>query len=180
MAVCHWLGYGSFYPVYEVGTTLDARGFLREEAINGDKRREKREKWENLWLPMTVDWSYCANRFELGSRSDPASWLEEPYSVLWLAVVLYWQVCCYWLPVNWSHDVDCHMIVRFTSPATRGFLSPLLSLFCRRKKTSGTGDRVYLRRVEQKLFLCSCRCHIRFYWNKFSKSEMRSKFSNDR
>ena len=43
-------------------------------------KREKIEKrWENLWVPATVDWSYRANRFELGSRSDPASWLEEPY-----------------------------------------------------------------------------------------------------
>ena len=33
--------------------------------------------------------------------SDRASWLEEPYSVLWLAVVN-WQVCCYWLVVNWT------------------------------------------------------------------------------
>ena len=131
-------GMGHSIQSMKSGTTLDARGFLREEAISGDKRREKREKWEDLWLPMTVDWSYCANRFELGSRSDPASWLEEPYSVLWLAVVLYWQVCCYWLPVNWSHDVDCHMIVRFISSATRGFLSPLLSLFSQQKKTSGT------------------------------------------
>ena len=38
---------------------------------------EKRERrWENLWLPTTVDWSYDTNRFELGSKSDPASWLE--------------------------------------------------------------------------------------------------------
>ena len=116
-------------------TTLGARGFLSEEPRSGDKQsikwwREKRERrWENLWLPTTVDWSYRANRFELGSRSDPASWLEEPYSVLWLAVVN-WQVCCYWLlDNNWSHDVDCHMIVRFASPTTRGFLSPLLSFF---------------------------------------------------
>ena len=45
-------------------------------------RHEKREKEvarENLWLPATDDWSYRANRFKLGSRSDPASWLEETY-----------------------------------------------------------------------------------------------------
>ena len=56
--------------------TLGARGFLREEPWRGEKRRERR--WENLWLPATVDWSYRTNRFELGSRSDPASWLEQP------------------------------------------------------------------------------------------------------
>ena len=56
-----------------VMATLGARGFLREE-----QQEEKREKrWENLWLPTTVDWSYRANRFELGSKSDPASWLED-------------------------------------------------------------------------------------------------------
>ena len=70
--------------------TLSARGFLRGE-------RERR--WENLWLPTTVNWSYCANRFGLGSRSDPASRLEGPYTVLWLALVN-WQVCCYWLLFN--------------------------------------------------------------------------------
>ena len=119
--------------------TLDARGFLREERPwssdkrSGEERREKR--WENLWLPKTVNWPYCANRFELGSRCDPASWLEEPYSKLWLAVVNWQVLCCYWLLVNWSHDLDYHMIVRFTSPATRGFLWLLSS---RWKKSSGT------------------------------------------
>ena len=42
-----------------------------------------------------------------------------------------------------SHDTYCSMIVRFTSPATRGFLLPLLSLSClvssRRKKHLGPG-----------------------------------------
>ena len=103
--------------------------FLKEEPWSGNKWSakwwgEREKRWENLWLPATVNWSYCANRFELGSRSDPISWLGEPYSVLWLAVAN-WQVCCYWLVVNWSHDVDCHMIVRFASPATKGFLSLL-------------------------------------------------------
>ena len=64
--------------IYLSKGTLDARGFLREEPWSGDKRtakwRERREKsWEDLWFPTTVTWSYCANRFELGSRSDPAS-----------------------------------------------------------------------------------------------------------
>ena len=42
------------------------------------------------------------------------------------------------------------MIMRFASPATRGFLSPLLSLSClvssRRKKTSGTRVNYYTRK----------------------------------
>ena len=57
--------------------TLGARGFLREEpwsVISEAVKREKIDKrWENLWLPTTADRSYCTNRFELGSRSDPAS-----------------------------------------------------------------------------------------------------------
>ena len=104
-------------------------------------RREERERWENLWLPATADWSYRANRFELGSRSDPTSWLEEPYSVTWLAFVN-WQVCCYWLLVNRLSWPYRSTKVRFGSPATRGFLSPLLSLSSlvssRPKKTSET------------------------------------------
>ena len=58
---------------------LGARGFLREEPRSGEKKRIEREQVENLWLPAAVDWSYRANRFELGSRS--ASWWEEPISV---------------------------------------------------------------------------------------------------
>ena len=85
------------------------------------QRGEKR--WENLWLPATVDWSYRANIFELGSRSDPASWfIEEPYSIFWLAIVN-WQVFCYWLLVSqFSWHLYHSMIVRLTSPATRGCL----------------------------------------------------------
>ena len=122
-------------------------------------KREKIDKRsENLWLPTTVDWSYRANRFELGSRSDPASWLEELYSVLWLAVVN-WQVCCYWLLVNlilWC-IIDSYrsMLVRFALPATRGFISPLLSLSClvssRRKKTSGTRIRSPKQRIPKNV-----------------------------
>ena len=113
--------------------TLDARGFLREEPQRGDKQSTKQrgeKRWENLWLPTTVDWSYRTNRFELGSRSDPASWLEEPYSILWL-VVVNWQVCCYWLLVrcqlyitrqlSW-HDREIHIA------RNHRFLSLLLSL----------------------------------------------------
>ena len=44
--------------------------------------RERENRRGALVIPPTVDWSYCANRFELGSRSDPASRLEEPYSVI--------------------------------------------------------------------------------------------------
>ena len=75
--------------------------WVREEPLWEVKRGEERKKrWENFWLPVAVDWSYHANRFELGSRSDPASWLEELYSVkFWLALVN-WQVYCYWLLVN--------------------------------------------------------------------------------
>ena len=50
-----------------------------EKSHEAARREEKRERWENLWWAVTVDWSYRANSFELESRSDPASWLEEPY-----------------------------------------------------------------------------------------------------
>ena len=126
------------FLVYWCQLTLDARGFLREEPWNGNKRSAKREKiektWENLWLPATVDWSYCANRFELGSRYDPASWLEEPYRCVVIGCLL----------INLVVLIDSYrsMIVRFASWVTRGFLSLLLSLSCLisslRKKTSGT------------------------------------------
>ena len=59
-------------------TTLGARGSLREEPRRRERDRD-REGEKNLWLPTTVDWSYRANRLELGTRYDPASWLEEAY-----------------------------------------------------------------------------------------------------
>ena len=84
-------------------------------------KREKIEKtWENLWLPTTVDWSYRTNRFELGSRSDPASWLEEPYRCVIIGCLL--------IDLMMLIDSYCSMIVRFTSWVTRGFLSPLFCL----------------------------------------------------
>ena len=113
-----------FLHVHQCHTTLGARCFLTEEprnAISKAKReavsREKIDKrWENLWLATTVDWSYRANRFELGSRSDPVSWLEEPYRCVVIGCLLI--------------DSYRSMIVRFASRATRGFLLPLLSLSC--------------------------------------------------
>ena len=114
-----------------VNATLGARGFLKEEprsAISKAVKRENRQEVRNLWLPVTVDWSYRANRFELGSRSDRASWLEEPCRVLWLAVVTDRCVVIGCLLIDLVILIDTYrsMIVRFASPATRGFLSPLL------------------------------------------------------
>ena len=90
--------------------------------------------WENLWLPGTVDWSYHANRFELGSRSDPASWL------VWRNLIAYsdWLsltdkcvvIGCLLINLIMLLDTYRSMIVRFASPATRGLLLPLLSLSC--------------------------------------------------
>ena len=74
---------------------------------------------ENLWLPATVDWSYRADlRFELRSRSDPASWLEEPYRCV--------VIGCLLIDLVMLSDSYLSMIVRFASPVTTGFLSPLL------------------------------------------------------
>ena len=118
--------------------TLWARSFLREEPRSVTSEAVKREKidkrWENLWLPVTVDWSYRANRFELGSRSDPASWLEEPYRCV--------VIGCLLIDLVMLIDSYRSMIERYASSAIRGFLSPLLFLSClvssQRKKTSGT------------------------------------------
>ena len=120
--------------------TLGARGFLREEPRSTISEAVKREKihvdkrWENLWLLAPVDWSYCASRFELGSRSDPSSWLEEPYRCVFIG--------CSLIDLVVLIDNYRSTIVRFALPTTRGFLSPLLSLSClvslRQKKTSGT------------------------------------------
>ena len=107
------------------------------------KRRRERENRQKVRKPLVArdSWlSYRANRFELGSRSDPASWLEEPYRCV--------VIGCLLIDLVMLIDSYRSMIVRFASPATRGFLSPLLSLSClvssRRKKTSGT--RVMWRR----------------------------------
>ena len=68
------------HTLHRQKNTLDARGFLKEEPWSGDKRTAKREE---VRKPLVAHdsystWSYHANRFELGSRPDPASWLEEP------------------------------------------------------------------------------------------------------
>ena len=130
--------------------TLGARGFLREEprsTISEAVKREKIDKrWENLWLPATVVWSYRSNRFELGSRSDHISWLEEHCSVLWLAVVTDRCVVIGCLLTD-SCDTYRSMLVRFASPVTRGFLSLLLSLgllSSRWKETSGNREGISL------------------------------------
>ena len=89
-------------------------------------KREIEKRWENLWFPAAVDWSYRANRFELRSRTDPVSWLVEPYRCV--------VIGCFLIDLVMLIDSYRSMIVRSASPATRGFLSPLLWW----KKTSGT------------------------------------------
>ena len=49
--------------------TLGAKGFLREEPQSGEKRTEQKVRKPLVALGSLP----CANRFELGSRSDPAS-----------------------------------------------------------------------------------------------------------
>ena len=114
--------------------------FSGRRAAKIKARRER--KGENLWLAAAVDWSYRANRFELGSRSDTASWLEEPYSRLVTDRCV--VIGCLLINVMMLIIIDTYhsMIMRFALSATRGFLSPLLSLShlvsSWRKKTSGT------------------------------------------
>ena len=117
-------------------STLGAIGFLREEprsAISEERSGEERENRQEV-RPAIFDWSHRANRFELGSRSDLASWLEEPYRCV--------VIGCLLIDLVMLIDTYGSMIVRVASPATRSFLSPLLSLSCLvsslRKKTSGT------------------------------------------
>ena len=75
-----------YYDNDRASDTLGCQRFSKRRAMKLQEEKRNR-RWENLWWPATVDWSYHANRFELGSRSDPASWLEEPYGVLWLTLV---------------------------------------------------------------------------------------------
>ena len=94
---------------------------------------------ENLWLPATVDYTYRANGFEPGSGSDPASWLDKPYSVLWLALVNK-RVVIGGLLID-SRDTCHSTIVRFASPTTEFSLTKLatsFSLLTRLFVTSGT------------------------------------------
>ena len=70
---------------------------------------------------IPIDWSYRANRFELGSRADPASWLEEPYNVSdVLAVVSDRCVITGCLLIDLMMLIDPYhsMIVRLALPAT--------------------------------------------------------------
>ena len=123
-----WTNVQSLTPkCYPGSQRFSKRRATKHEAV---KREKIDKRWENLWLPATVNWSYHANRFELGSRPDPASWLEEPY----------WCVIIGCLLIDLVMLIDTHhsMIVRFKSPATRGFLSSLsLSSLFTSKETSG-------------------------------------------
>ena len=125
------------------------------------RRGEKRRYEKTSGCPATVDWSYRANKFELGSRSNPVSWLEEPYGVLWLAVVN-WQlryvvIGCLLIDVMMLIDTYRSMIVRFASPATRGFLSPLLSLSSLRdeRKQFGTWVRRGMSGLQKSNKVCN-------------------------
>ena len=103
--------------VSQFSCTLGARGFRREEprsAISEVRWGEERENRQEVRIKTHT------NRFELGSRSDPASWLEEPYRCVVIGCLL----------IDLVMLIDSHhsIIIRFALPATRGFLSPLLSL----------------------------------------------------
>ena len=123
-----------------------------------------------------VDWSYCANRIELGSRSDTASWMEEPYRCV--------VICCLLIDFVMLIDRYRSMIVRFASPATRGFLSTLLSLSClvslQRKKTSGT--RVvwvlitYLRHNAHRS--AALQRNLLFLFHKVDRAKMKDRGNN--
>ena len=136
MVMCQILDYPPKLCKFLSNSTLDARGFLRDEPWNGNKRSgEERENREDVRKPLVTrdSWSYCTNRFELGSRSDPASWLEEPYRCVVIGCLL----------INLVMLIDSYRstIVRFASGVTRGFLSPFLChlIFSLQwNKTSGT------------------------------------------
>ena len=121
--------------------------FSKGRSTKCDKQSAKRwrerieKRWENLWLPATVDWSYRANRFELGSRSDPASWLEEPYRCV--------VIGCLLIDLVMLIDTYRSMIVRFASPATRGLLSPLSlsSLFAAKENLWDQGTKTSIKNV---------------------------------
>ena len=117
----------------------------RRAAKRWEEKRERRR--ENLWLPATVEWSYCANKFELVSRSDPTSWLEEPYSIYSDWLVLTDRCVVIGCLLIDSRDTYRSMIVRFASPTTRGFLLLFLSLSCllplQWKKPLGPGYLIY-------------------------------------
>ena len=117
-------------------STLGARGFLREEPRSVISKAVKRGKidecWENLWLPATFDWFYCTNRFELGSKFDPASWLEEPCRCVIIGCLL--------IDLVMLIESCRSMIVRFPLPTTRGFLSPLLFLLSLHGKRKPLGS----------------------------------------
>ena len=71
------------------------------------KREKIGERWDNLWLHATADWSYRANRYVLGSSSDPASWLEEPYTcviIVFLLIYLVMLIDSYSCIVAWEWD----------------------------------------------------------------------------
>ena len=121
-------------------------------------KREKIDKrWENLWVPATVDWSYRANIFELGSRSDPTSCRCVVIGCLLMDLVML---------------IDSYCSMRFSLAAS--FSLCLISL--RRKKTY---------QLEHN-YTYTCTCQILKGWNQnildwlvFLRIHFRAKASSD-
>ena len=101
----------------------------RGEERRGEERRGEERRRENLWLPATVDLSYCTNRFKLGSRSDPA-WRNLIAYSDWLLLTDRWVVIgCLLID---SRDTYRNMIVRFVIAHNQRFsLAASFSLLSR-------------------------------------------------
>ena len=89
----------------------DLRGFLSLWRV----KREKEVARENLWWQVTVVWSYCANQ---RTRVKIWPWRKTDRCIV---------IGCLLIDLVMIIDTYRSMIVRFTLPATRGFLLSLLS-----------------------------------------------------
>ena len=71
------------------------------------RRVERERRWENLWLPVTVDWSFRANRFELAGGQDLALLPD------WRNLIAYsdWLLLTDRCVVNTVYDKDDRCVV---------------------------------------------------------------------
>ena len=111
--------------------TLGARGFLREEPQSGNKRCDEERRGEKTFscLQQLIDLAAPID-LNLGQHlTMPPDWRNIIVYSDWL-LLTYRCVVIGCLLINFVMLIDTYrsMIVRFTLPATRGFLSPLLSL----------------------------------------------------
>ena len=138
------------------------------------RRVERERRWENLWLPVTVDWSFRANRFELAGGQDLALLPD------WRNLIAYsdWLLLTDRCVVNTVYDKDdrcvvtgcllidsrdtyASMIMRFARFSLTASFSLLSRLFVAKENLWDQGTKalkIKIKAFKLSLIPLSCNC----------------------